>query len=92
LAFAEHPSLPLWRSDNRLRLENLSWKNMNILEEHGNFRIECSREELIVLSNALNNIPQAVDEQEYTTLIGASKTDAHKVLDAIVKALNTPSD
>jgi hypothetical protein len=61
-------------------------------KEHGNFRIKCSREELIVLSNALNNIPQAVDEQEYTTLIGASKTDTHKVLNAIVEALNQPSD
>jgi hypothetical protein len=62
---------------------------MNILKsENGNFYIECSRDELIILSNALNNIPQAVDEQEYTTLIGASKTDAHKVLDAIVGALN----
>lgn len=61
---------------------------MNISkEENGGFHIKCSREELIILSNALNNIPQAVDEQEYTTLIGASKTDTNKVLDALVTAL-----
>jgi hypothetical protein len=65
---------------------------MNIVrEEKGNFCIECSHDELIILSNALNNIPQAVDEQEYTTLIGASKTETTKVLDTIVAALNKAS-
>jgi hypothetical protein len=54
---------------------------------NSDFQIECSRDELIILSNALNNIPQAVDECEYTTLIGAAKTEADKVLDAIVAAL-----
>jgi hypothetical protein len=61
---------------------------MNISKgRNSDFQIECSRDELIVLSNALNNIPQAVDEWEYTTLIGATKTEADKVLDAIVAAL-----
>ncbi len=65
---------------------------MNISKkENGEFRIDCSREELVILSNALNNIPQAVDEQEYTTLIGASKTDTNKVLNAIISALNQAS-
>jgi hypothetical protein len=37
------------------------------------FVIECSRQELDIPRNALNNIPQPVDECEYTTLIGATK-------------------
>jgi hypothetical protein len=45
--------------------------------------------ELTILSNALNNIPQAVDEQEYTTLISASKSETNKILDTIVTALNS---
>jgi hypothetical protein len=66
---------------------------MNILrEENGNFCLECSHDELIILSNALNNIPQAVDEQEYTTLIGASKAETTNVLDIIVAALNKASN
>jgi hypothetical protein len=52
------------------------------------FVLECSREELIILSNALNNIPQAVDEEEYTTLIGATKTDTDKILDMLIEALD----
>lgn len=61
---------------------------MNIFQEDsGDFRIECTRHELIILSNALNNIPQAVDEQDYTTLIGATKLETIEVLDAIIAAL-----
>jgi hypothetical protein len=61
---------------------------MNILQkENGNFFIECNSDELIILSNALNNIPQAVDEQDYTTLIGASKMEVTEILDTIFVAL-----
>lgn len=61
---------------------------MNILQkENGNFFIECNPDELITLSNALNNIPQAVDEQDYTTLIGASKMEVTEILDTIFVAL-----
>jgi hypothetical protein len=69
----------------------LHWKEkMNIQkDENGSFLIKCSQNELTILSNALNNIPQAVDEQEYTTLISASKSETNKVLDTIVTALNS---
>lgn len=61
---------------------------MNILQaDSGDFCIECTRQELIILSNALNNIPQAVDEQEYTTLIGATKQETNFILDTLVAAL-----
>ena len=53
-----------------------------------NYLLECSREELILLSNALNNIPQAVDEEEYPTLIGATKIDTDKILDMLIEALD----
>ena len=51
------------------------------------FVIECSRQELDILRNALNNIPQPVDECEYTTLIGATKESTNKLLDSLVEAL-----
>jgi len=52
------------------------------------FNIECSRDELSVLSNALNNIPQAVDEREYTTLIGKTKANVDKILKVLVTSLH----
>jgi hypothetical protein len=65
-------------------------EKMNIQkDEDGSFLIKCSQNELAILSNALNNIPQAVDEQEYTTLISASKSETNKILDTIVAALNS---
>jgi hypothetical protein len=51
------------------------------------FVIECSRQELDILRNAVNNIPQPVDECEYTTLIGATKESTDKLLDSLVEAL-----
>ena len=51
------------------------------------FLIECSRHELDILRNALNNSPQPVDECEYTTLIGATKESTNKLLDSLVEAL-----
>ena len=66
---------------------------MNIQkDENGNFHIRCSRDELIIISNALNNIPQAVDENEYTSLIGASKPETVAVLDLIVSILKDTAD
>jgi hypothetical protein len=50
---------------------------------HQEFRIECNREELMVLSNAINNIPQAVSDKEYSSLIGVSKAEATKILHQI---------
>ncbi len=51
------------------------------------FVLECTREELIILNNALNNIPQAVDEQEYTTLIGGEPEEVASLLHIINEAL-----
>lgn len=53
--------------------------------------LSASPSALAETCNALNNIPQAVDEQEYTTLIGASKLETNKILDAIVAALRKES-
>lgn len=55
--------------------------------DDGSFTLKCDRSELSILSNALNNIPQAVHEQEYTSLIGATKADATVLLDQCVAAL-----
>lgn len=57
--------------------------------EQGKFALHCSREELSILNNALNNIPQAVDEVEYTTLIGATKEEANELLATIHAALGS---
>lgn len=54
------------------------------------FLIECSRDELNILRNSLNNIPQAVDECEYTTLIGATKENTNNIVDILVDALRLP--
>jgi hypothetical protein len=63
---------------------------MNIQREaNGDFNIKCSHDELIIISNALNNIPQAVSENEYTTLIGASKAETKEVLNIVSTALNS---
>jgi hypothetical protein len=65
---------------------------MNISKtSNGAFNIECNLEELIVLCNALNNIPQAVSESEYSSLIGRSQTDTRKIIDTILEAVRDPS-
>ena len=51
------------------------------------FNLECSREELSMISNALNNIPQAVDENDYTSLIGVTKAKVNKILGVLVASL-----
>ncbi|MEQ1509643.1 MAG: hypothetical protein ABL909_04480 [Sphingopyxis sp.] len=56
--------------------------------DNGRFNLSCTREELAILSNALNNIPQAVSESDYSSLIGASKAEVEKVLDLLCAALS----
>ena len=61
---------------------------MKILKvNENNFNIECGREELSVILNALSNIPQVVDESEYTSLIGVQKASVNKILDTLVASL-----
>ena len=60
---------------------------MKISHDDGKFEIDCSREELAILNNALNNIPQAVSANEYTSLIGATKDEVEAILEKIGKAL-----
>jgi hypothetical protein len=57
--------------------------------EQDRFALHCSREELSVLNNALNNIPQAVDEIDYNTLIGAAKGEVDELLATIHAALES---
>jgi hypothetical protein len=66
---------------------------MNILKkDNGEFNIECNLEELMALCCALNNIPQAVIESEYSSLIGISKADTRKIMDIMVKAIRDPAE
>lgn len=60
---------------------------MKISHDDGKFEIDCSREELAILNNALNNIPQAVSVNEYTSLIGATKDEVEAMLEKIGRAL-----
>lgn len=60
---------------------------MKITRNNYRFEIDCSRDELVILNNALNNIPQPVSVDEYTTLIGATRDEVEAVLGKIGKAL-----
>ena len=60
---------------------------MKIESNDGDFKIECSRDELSILSNALNNIPQAVSLHDYGSLIGAQKDQVDKMLGQLVSVL-----
>ncbi len=53
------------------------------------FQIECSRDELVILSNAINNLPQSVDEIEHTTLIGATTAEITSVHQVLLNTLNS---
>lgn len=59
---------------------------MKLSKNNDTFVLECNNDELTILVNALNNIPQAVDDCEYTTLIGATKEETDALLAALVKA------
>ena len=65
---------------------------MRISHDDGKFEIDCSRDELVILNNALNNIPQAVSVNEYTSLIGATKAEVEAMLEKIGKALRRGED
>jgi hypothetical protein len=60
---------------------------MKIISDGDVFGIVLSRAEMSILNNALNNIPQAVSELEYTTLIGARKSEVTAMLDLIHESL-----
>lgn len=53
------------------------------------FTIECNEDELTIISNALNNIPQAVDECEYTTLIAGTTEEVDVILRQLAEALKS---
>jgi hypothetical protein len=54
--------------------------------DSGRFLIECDAIELMILSNGLNNIPQAVSDGDHGTLIGGSKQEVSALLDQLVAA------
>jgi hypothetical protein len=60
---------------------------MKIISDGDVFGVVLSRVEMSILNNALNNIPQAVSELDYTTLIGASKSEVTAMLDSIHESL-----
>jgi glutathione S-transferase len=53
------------------------------------FQIECSRDELVILSNAITNLPQSVNEIDHTTLIGATTNEIASVHQVLLKALRS---
>jgi hypothetical protein len=60
---------------------------MKIVSDNDMFTMTLSRIEMSILNNALNNIPQAVSQHDYTTLIGASKSEVTTMLDSIHESL-----
>jgi hypothetical protein len=50
------------------------------------FLIECNANEMMILSNGLNNIAQAVSDGDHGTLIGGSKQEVAVMLDQLVAA------
>jgi hypothetical protein len=60
---------------------------MKIVSDNDVFTMTLSRIEMCILNNALNNIPQAVSQHDYTTLIGASKSEVTTLLDLIHESL-----
>lgn len=60
---------------------------MKIISDGDVFTVVLNRVEMCILNNALNNIPQAVSELGYTTVIGASKSEVTAMLDSIHESL-----
>lgn len=56
------------------------------------FTITCNGDELTILSNALSNIPQAVGDCEYSTLIAGTKEEVDVVLRQLADALDALED
>lgn len=54
--------------------------------DESQYTITCDNIEMMIISNALNNIPQAVSDGDFSTLIGGSKIEVQNILDALIAA------
>jgi hypothetical protein len=52
------------------------------------FEIVMSRDELILINNALNEVCNGIDIREFSTRLGASRSEAEELLDAIGKLID----
>jgi hypothetical protein len=55
--------------------------------ENGVFHAKLTKDELIIVNNCLNEVCNGRDLFEFETRIGASKEEAHQILDRISTAL-----
>ncbi len=51
------------------------------------YQLDCSRDELMILSNSINSLAQAVDAVDHTTLIGATTEEVGAVHAALLDAI-----
>lgn len=54
--------------------------------DRSHFSIKCNAVEMMIISNALNNIPQAVSDGDFGALIGGYKEEVQHILDALLAA------
>lgn len=57
-----------------------------------NFSLNVTKNELIAINNALNEVlngPEAIDEEEFETRIGETKSTIQKILAQIASLLKT---
>ena len=54
------------------------------------FRLDLSRDELIVISNYMNEAMNALCVEEFSTRIGSEMKDVETLHDQILSALDTP--
>lgn len=57
-------------------------------ESLNRFVIELDRDELVVLSNALNEACDAIDDSEFSTRLGSSRAAVESLLDQINQAVS----
>lgn len=56
-------------------------------DEAGAFSLTVNRNELSLLSNALNEVCNGIDVQEFSTRLGSSREEAVKLLEIVRSAL-----
>ena len=59
----------------------------------GPVRADLTRSDLVLINNALNEVlhgPDAIDEAEFHTRIGATRAEAERLLDEVSRAIRGP--
>lgn len=61
---------------------------MRVITGQGDqYRLDCNRDELMILSNSINNLAQSVDAVDHTTLIGATTDEIGAVHAALLDTI-----